>query len=70
MGPEFRGLYRTSGGEGLPNYVWVIYGTAAAFHVPEDYYRDRRYQPAFEDLPWKGEYDAQNPRCLKAPKVR
>jgi len=65
MAPEPRGIYRTLGGEGLPNYAWVIYGTAAAFDVPEEYYRYRQYKPAFEDLPWKEEYDttksAHNP---------
>jgi hypothetical protein len=58
MVPEPRGIYRTLGGEGLPNYAWVVYGTAAAFDVPEEYYRVRRYMPEFEHLPWKEEYDA------------
>jgi len=29
--------------------------------VPESVYRARGYQPDFDKLPWKGEYDAKKP---------
>jgi hypothetical protein len=59
MAEKPRGLYRTRGLGDLTNDAWVTDGTHG-FHVAEQLYRDRGYQPAFDDLPLK-DYRAANP---------
>ena len=51
------GLYRTQGMGGLSNSVRVTDGTIA-FDMEEGHYRDKGYEPDFDVLPWKPEYDA------------
>jgi hypothetical protein len=59
MAEKPRGLYRTRGPGDLTNDAWVTDGTLG-FHVPEQLYRARGYEPAFDDLPLK-DYQAANP---------
>jgi hypothetical protein len=61
MQGEMRGLYRTRRIGGLGNDAFVTDG-ARGMDVPESYYRARGYQPDFDCLPWKDEYDAKKPR--------
>ena len=51
MTDEFRGLYRTITGAYVTNRIM-------AFHVPEADYRAFGYEPDFDSLPWKENYDA------------
>ncbi len=51
MANTFRGLYRTISGA----YVTT---DKMAFQVPESDYRAFEYQPDYNDLPWKEDYDA------------
>jgi hypothetical protein len=52
MAEKAHGVYRTRNPGDVPNDAWVTDGTFA-FIVPEQLYRDRGYEPAFDDLPWK-----------------
>ncbi len=45
------GKYRTKGVGGLPDSAWVADG-GMGFDVDEDLYRQKGYQPPFEQLPW------------------
>ena len=51
MANEFRGLYRTL------TEAYVTNGMMA-FYVPEANYRVFGYEPDFDSLPWKENYDA------------
>ena len=51
MTDEFRGLYRTITGAYVTNRIM-------AFLVPEANYRAFGYEPDFDSLPWKENYDA------------
>jgi hypothetical protein len=51
MTDAFRGLYRTVDGAYVTNGMM-------AFHVPEADYRAFGYEPVFESLPWKENYNA------------
>ena len=54
MPNAFLGLYRTVTG------AYVANGTMA-FVVPEQDYRAFGYEPNYDDLPWKEDYDAGKP---------
>jgi hypothetical protein len=54
MANTFLGLYRTVTG------AYVANGTMA-FQVPEPDYRAFGYEPNYDDLPWKEDYDAGKP---------
>ena len=56
---EPRGVYRTRGEDGKPNTVLLESGTLG-FDIPEQEYRDNKYKPDFEDLPWSQEYHTTN----------
>ena len=45
------GLCRKVGEKGEGNNVLVEYG-ALRFHIPEQRYRDKGIEPAFDNLPW------------------
>jgi hypothetical protein len=51
----FRGLYRTI------SWAYVTNG-AMAFQVPEAEYRAFGYEPDYDKLPWKEDYDAARVR--------
>jgi len=51
MAEVFRGLYRTIA------WAYVTNGTMA-FQVPEADYRAFGYEPHYDNLPWKENYDA------------
>jgi hypothetical protein len=51
MTPKSRGVYRTQGEAGFPNTVLVEYGTLG-FNISEQEYRDNKYEPEFDELPW------------------
>jgi hypothetical protein len=51
----FRGLYRTIA------WAYVTNG-GMAFQVPEAEYRTFRYEPDYNELPWKDEFDAAGGR--------
>jgi len=53
-----RGIYRFRIDESGSCYANVEYDTLATMNVPERRYRDRRYKPDFDRLPWKEAYDA------------
>ena len=54
-GNAFRGLYRTI------SWAYVTNG-AMAFQVPEVEYRAFGYEPDYDKLPWKEDYDATRAR--------
>ena len=56
--PMTRGVYRTRNEESGAQYAHVEYDIHADMDIPEQRYRDRRYQPEFDRLPWKNDYDA------------
>ncbi len=62
-----RGIYRTFNVESGARYAHVEYDTHADMDISEQRYRERRYRPAFDSLPWKVDYDAD--KSLKAPKA-
>lgn len=51
MASTFLGLYRTVTGAYVAN-------DTMAFHVPEPDYRAFGYEPNYDDLPWKEDYEA------------
>lgn len=59
MTREPRGVYRTQGENGKPNTVLLESGTLG-FEIPEQEYRDGKFEPDFDDLPWSHEYHASN----------
>jgi hypothetical protein len=54
---EPRGVYRTQGENGKPNTALLESGTLG-FDITEQEYRDNKYKPDFDDLPWGHEYHA------------
>jgi hypothetical protein len=53
-----RGIYRERNGWHGQHCVRVKYDERQELDVPEDRYRERGYQPPFDELPWKD--DAAN----------
>ena len=53
-----RGLYRTTSSESGAKYARVRYIDKHEMDIPEDRYRTQGYQPEFDNLPSKDEYDA------------
>ncbi len=60
-----RGIYRTQGMGGLSNSVMVSDGSMT-FEIPESHYRVKGYQPEFDVLPWKPEYEAAQTEASRA----
>ena len=57
-GDVTRGIYRIRNDESGSCYACVEYDTLATMNVPELRYRERRYKPEFDRLPWKEDYDS------------
>jgi hypothetical protein len=57
MANTFRGLYRTVTGAYVAN-------DTMAFQVPEADYHTFGYEPNYNDLPWKEDYDTGKPAQL------
>ncbi len=51
-----RGYYRTRRPDGVEDEAWTG-DPAGAQGVSESLYRAKGYEPAWEDLPWKEDYD-------------
>lgn len=49
------GRYKTQGENGKPNTAFVEVGRIV-FELSEQEYRDRGYEPDFDELPWKINY--------------
>ena len=47
------GQYRTMGLGGAPNTAFVK-DRSISFDIGERLYRERKYLPSFDDLPWHG----------------
>jgi hypothetical protein len=56
---EPRGIYRERNGWNDQDCVRVKYDERQELDVPVDHYRERGYQPPFDELPWK-ESEAAN----------
>ena len=56
MPVEPRGIYRERKGWGDQDSARVKYDEHQELDVPEDRYRDRGYQPPFDQLPWKDDW--------------
>ena len=54
-----KGIYRERNGEGVSDSARVDYG-AHRIDVPEARYRANGFEPPFDDLPWKADYEAAN----------
>lgn len=52
MNDLVRGLHRIKGAAGVPNDVRVSF-RHRHFDITEAEYRQREYEPAFEQLPWR-----------------
>ena len=52
---EPRGLYRERNGWGNQHSARVKYDEHQELDLPEDRYRERGYQPPFNELPWRDE---------------
>jgi hypothetical protein len=50
-----RGLYRVRDGWVTQHSVLVDVGDSTPKEMPESQYREKGYQPSFEQLPWKME---------------
>ena len=48
------GIYRVKRPEGMEDDVWIE-DSGVGLHVSESRYRDRGYQPNFDNLPWRTE---------------
>jgi hypothetical protein len=48
-----KGLFRERNGWGEQHSVRVKYDERQELDLSEDRYRDRGYQPPFDELPWK-----------------
>jgi hypothetical protein len=58
MVDEPRGLYRTRTPESGAEYVWVDHGTPTSLgEMPRAAYDERGYQPPFDQLPTKEQYE-------------
>ncbi len=55
-----KGLYRERNGWGAQHSARVKYDEHQELDVPEDRYRERGYQPPFDELPWKDEIANDN----------
>ena len=56
-----KGLYRTSTPETGAEYAHVHYGNVAALDsIPRALYEENGYQPPYDKLPTKEEYEAAN----------
>jgi hypothetical protein len=56
-----KGIYRSTSPGSNAEYANVHYGTVAALDsIPRDLYEERGYQPPFDELPTKEEYEAAN----------
>ena len=53
MPVEPRGIYRERKGWGDQDSARVKYDEHQELDVPEERYRERGYQPPFDQLPWK-----------------
>ncbi len=53
------GIYRERKGFGDQDSALVDYGNTR-LDVPEDRYRESGYEPPFDKLPWKKDYEAPN----------
>ena len=51
MPSEPRGIHRTRRKHGSPDKAYVTDGTIG-LDIPEARYREREYEPKFDDLPW------------------
>jgi hypothetical protein len=49
------GLFRERNGWGDRHSVRVKYDERQELDLPEDRYRERGYQPPFDELSWKGD---------------
>jgi hypothetical protein len=58
---EPRGIYRERNGWGTQHSAHVKYDEHQELDVSEDRYRERGYQPPFDQLPWKGEVEDRKP---------
>lgn len=55
-----RGLYRIWQEEGVENDAYVEYSDGGpCIQMLESQYRERWYEPPFEELPWQDEYNAR-----------
>lgn len=55
-----KGLYRTSTAESGAEYVFVDYGTPSSLgEIPRQRYEEQGYEPPFNDLPTKEEYETK-----------
>ena len=52
---EPRGIYRERNGWGNQHSARVKYDEHQELDLPEDRYRERGYQPPFNELPWRDE---------------
>jgi hypothetical protein len=63
-----KGIYRTKTPESGAEYAFVDYGIASTLNeIPRWQYENADYEPPFDSLPTKGEYEARIARP-KAPK--
>lgn len=55
------GIYRTAKSDAGAEYVYVDYGVASDNgEIPRVQYEEQGYQPSFDDLPTKQEYESKN----------
>lgn len=47
------GIYRTMGAGGTPSIAFVT-DRSISFQIYERLYRERKYLPCFDELPWSG----------------
>ncbi len=65
-----RGIYRAQTSDGRAKFACVVYGAGASCEgVTDAHYRDRGFQPPFEELPTKEEYEKKVKRSRKGPKA-
>jgi hypothetical protein len=56
-----KGLYRAITSEGGAEYAFVDYGSASSLgEIPRWRYEQANYEPPFDELPTKDEYEARN----------
>lgn len=55
MSAKPQGRYRSEGESGQPNTAFVEIGTIG-LDITEQEYRDKGYEPDFDELPWKIQY--------------
>jgi hypothetical protein len=65
-----RGIYRAQTSDGRAKFACVVYGAGASSEgVTDAHYRDRGFQPPFEELPTKEEYEKKVRRSREGPKA-